>query len=319
MANDLLSALIHLNLAAAGAIVAVLLIRRQVRRHFGPAIAYRLWLCVPIAAGAALFPAAAATRIVPPGDGPHFDPLYLASQGLAHAPVGALLGLWLAGALLAAALIALCQLRFLALARRGLAGPAVAGFFAPRIVMPADADRLYSPEERGLIRAHERTHIDRGDPRTNGFLALAQCLCWFNPMIHLAAREARLDQELACDAIVVARRPGQKRRYAETLLKTQLGAVAAPLGCHWLAGGAPHPLEQRIAALRRPAPDFQRQDVGALVMAGVIALAAYGAWKAQPPATAEGLPPVYAPVVHEARHMQAIIVNPVHSPRRIRL
>jgi beta-lactamase regulating signal transducer with metallopeptidase domain len=313
MATELLSAFIHLNLAAAGAILAVLAIRPLVRRQLGPAIAYRVWLCVPIAAVTALFPAAAATRIVPPGDGPHFDPLYVASQGLTNAPTHFLLGLWLAGALLAAGLIALCQLRFLDMARRGLAGPAVAGVFSPRIVMPADAATLYSPEERALIRAHERTHIDRGDPRTNGLIALAQCLCWFNPVVHLAAREARLDQELACDAMVLAHRPTQKRRYAETLLKTQLGAIAAPLGCHWLAGSAPHPLEQRIAALRCPTPDFKRQDIGAFVMAGVIAIAAFGAWRAQPSSTPEGVAPDYIPVVKEVHHMQAIIVNPVHT------
>src|SRR5258708_15455297 len=256
MAAELLSALIHLNLAAAGAVLVVLVVRRLVRRAVGAQLAYRLWVCVPAAAGAARFPAAAATRIVPPGDGPHFDPIYQASQELMQAPAAALLGLWLAGALLGAALVAFWQLRFLAMARRGPAGPAVAGFFAPRIVMPADAATLYSPEERVLIRAHERTHIERGDPRINGFIALAQCLSWFNPLVHLAAREARLDQELACDAAVLAHRAGQKRRYAETLLKTQLGAIAAPLGCHWLAGAAPHPLEQRIKALRRPAPDF---------------------------------------------------------------
>jgi beta-lactamase regulating signal transducer with metallopeptidase domain len=308
MATDLLAALIHLNLAAAGAVLVMLAARPLVRKHFGPEVAYRLWVCVPIAAGAALFPAAGATRIVPPGEGPHFDPVYQASQGLMHAPAGLLLGLWLAGAVLAGAIIAISQLRFLDMARRGLAGPAVAGVIVPRIVMPADTDERFSPEERVLIRAHERTHIDRGDPRTNGLIALAQCLCWLNPLVHLAAREARLDQELACDALVLAHRPGQKRRYAETLLKTQLGAIAAPLGCHWLAGASAHPLEQRIAALRRPAPDFQRQDIGALVMGGAILLAAYGAWKAQPPAPAEGMPPEEVYVAHEVHHMQAIIV-----------
>src|SRR5258708_9874901 len=104
MAAELLSALIHLNLAAAGAVLVVLMVRQAVRRHFGPQIAYCLWVCVPAAAGAALFPAAAATRIVPPGDGPHFDPIYQASQELMHAPAAPLLGLWLAGARLAAAL-----------------------------------------------------------------------------------------------------------------------------------------------------------------------------------------------------------------------
>jgi beta-lactamase regulating signal transducer with metallopeptidase domain len=308
MATDFLGALIHLNLAAAGAVLIVLAARPLVRKHFGPEMAYRLWVCVPIAAGAALFPAADATRIVPPGEGPHFDPVYQASQGLMHAPAGLLLALWLAGAVLAATGIAISQLRFLDMARRGLAGPAVAGVIVPRIIMPADTDERFSAEERILIRAHERTHIDRGDPRTNGLIALAQCLCWLNPLVHLAAREARLDQELACDALVLTHRPGQKRRYAETLLKTQLGAVAAPLGCHWLAGASAHPLEQRIAALRRPAPDFQRQDVGALVMVGAILLAAYGAWKAQPPAPAEGMPPEEVYVAHEVHHMQAIIV-----------
>ncbi|THD60310.1 M56 family metallopeptidase, partial [Phenylobacterium sp.] len=124
-------------------------------------------------------------------------------------------------------------------------------------------------------------------------------------------------QELACDALVLAHRPGQKRRYAETLLKTQLGAIAAPLGCHWLAGRSAHPLEQRIAALRMPAPDFQRQDIGAFVMGGVIVLAAYGAWKAQPPAPAEGMPPDEVYVAHEVHHMQAILVMRHKQPAAV--
>ncbi len=306
MATDVLATLIHLNLAAAAAVLAVLAVRPAVRRQFGAEIAYRLWICVPVAALSALFPAEAATRIVPPGLGPHFDPVYSASQSLALAPARPILALWLAGLALGLAIIAYCQLRFLRMARRGRAGPAVTGFFAPRIIMPGDAESRYSPEERVLIRAHERTHIDRGDPRTNGLIAFAQCLCWFNPLVHIAAREARLDQELACDAAVLAHRPGQKRRYAETLLKTQIGAVATPLGCHWLAGAAPHPLEQRIQALRRPTPNFRRRDLGLGLMAFAVLAAAYGAWKAQPAAMAQGMPPVYVPV--EVEHMEAIIV-----------
>src|ERR1700689_2551870 len=116
MATDLLSALLHFNLAAAVAILVVLVLRTAVRRHFGPEIAYRLWICVPIAAIAALFPAAEATRIVPPGVGPHFDPLYVASTTLVQAPAAPLLGLWLVGALLGAVAIADGQLRFLRLA-----------------------------------------------------------------------------------------------------------------------------------------------------------------------------------------------------------
>ncbi|MGZ6017590.1 MAG: M56 family metallopeptidase [Phenylobacterium sp.] len=306
MATDVLLNLIHLNLAAAAAILIVLAIRPTVRRQFGAEIAYRLWICVPVAALGALLPAEAATRIVPPGLGPHFDPVYQASQSLALVPARPILALWVAGAALGVAVIAYCQLRFLRMARRGRAGPAVTGFFVPRIIMPGDAQTRYSDEERVLIRAHERTHIDRGDPRTNGLIAFAQCLLWFNPLVHIAAREARLDQELACDAAVLARRPGQKRRYAETLLKTQIGAVATPLGCHWLAGAELHPLERRIQALRRPTPDYRRRDWGLGLMAFAVMMAAWGAWKAQPAAMAQGMPPVYVPV--EVEHMEAIIV-----------
>jgi beta-lactamase regulating signal transducer with metallopeptidase domain len=311
MATDLLVALVHLNLAAGAAILVVLALRQEARRRLGAEIAYRLWACVPIAAAAALIPAAPATRIYPPGDGPHFDPIFLASQALDQAPARALLAVWLVGAMIGALVIARRQLRFLRMARRGLAGPAVTGFFAPRIIMPAASDQLYSAEERALIRAHERTHIDRGDPRTNDYIAFAQCLLWFNPLIHVAAREARLDQELACDAAVLATRSGQKRLYAETLLKTQIGGIATPLGCHWLTGSAPHPLEQRIKALRRPAPDFRRQDTGAMLIACALTLAALGAWRAQPAGTAQGMPPIYVPVEVE-HNMQAIIVSPLY-------
>jgi beta-lactamase regulating signal transducer with metallopeptidase domain len=309
MATDVLIGLIHMNLAAAAAILVELALRSRARGHFGAELAYSLWISVPIAAVAALLPAAAATRIYPPGVGPHFDPIFMASQALDQSPAGPLLTIWLLGAALGVAVVARRQLRFLRMARLGLAGPAVTGFFAPRIIMPADADTLYSPEERALIRAHERTHIDRGDPRTNGFIAFAQCLFWFNPLVHLAAHEARLDQELACDATVLTHRSSQKRLYAETLLKTQIGGVATPLGCHWLTGAAPHPLEQRIRALRGPALDDQRRDMGLLAIGFTLALAAFGAWKAQPAAIAQGMPPAYAPIEIE-HNMQALILSP---------
>ena len=285
MANELLAVLLHMNLAAAGAVLAVLAIRGVARRRFGAGFAYRLWACVPVAALAALFPPPAARWIPLPGSP---RPLIgQAADAVAQAPAAAILAIWIAGALCVALLIAVRQMRFLSLARRGLAGPAVAGVVAPRIVMPADAAERFTPEERAIIRAHERAHIDRKDPRTNGLIALAQCLCWFNPAVHLAAREARVDQELACDATVLSRLPGQRRRYAETLLKTQLTDSLAPLGCHWV-GAKAHPLEVRIQALRLPVASDRRRDWGLAALALTLALAAYGAWAAQPAGPAMG-------------------------------
>ena len=76
-------------------------------------------------------------------------------------------------------------------------------------------------------------------------MAAFQCLAWFNPQVHLAVHVARLDQELACDAAVMRRRPRERVLYAKTLLKTQLAGAPLPLGCYWPARGR-HPLEVRV-------------------------------------------------------------------------
>ena len=145
--------------------------------------------------------------------------------------------------------------------------------------MPPD-DGRYTAAERALVRAHERAHIDRGDPRAVAGMALVRCLFWFNPLIHLAAHVARLDQELACDATVVRRLPGGRALYAQTLLKSQLADGPLPIGCHWPARGA-HPLEVRIRALL-PAGRLNGLLGGALVT-GLVLTGAYAAWAVQPP------------------------------------
>ena len=115
----------------------------------------------------------------------------------------------------------------------------------------------------------------------NALATLAQLILWFNPMIHVAAHYLRLDQELACDATVMARLPAVRRRYAETLLKTQLAAGHLPLGCHWI-GRSRHPLEERIGALKLARPTPRQRDMGmaALIVLGVLMSGA--AWAAQP-------------------------------------
>jgi hypothetical protein len=222
-------------------------------------------------------------------------------------------GLWLAGAAVATGLLAYRQRRFLA----GLgelrpvegeagvwraaasAGPAVVGAARPRIVLPADFDQRFAPEERDVVLAHERAHLARQDARVNGLLALAQCLNWFNPVLHLAARQLRLDQELACDAAVMGRLPGQRRRYAEALLKSQIAARPLPLGCYWPAR-AGHPLEERIAMLKHSAPGAGRRLIGLAATAAVGLSLSVAAWASQPPRMVAAPPAPPAPIAPPA-------------------
>src|SRR6185503_20979525 len=99
---------------------------------------------------------------------------------------------------------------------------AVVGALDPHVVVPSDFEARFDAEERVLVLAHEWAHLRRQDARVNALVALLQCAFWFNPLVHLAARAIRMDQELACDAAVIAQFPEARRRYAEAMLKTQV-------------------------------------------------------------------------------------------------
>ncbi len=274
MMAELLAALIRANLAGSLAVLLVLAARPLARRWLAPQTLYGFWIAPPLAMLGALLPPLTAA----PQNQRSFLaelPGLLESSGM----VPILTFAWLTGMIVMAAVFAIMQVRFLNAAKAGRAGPALVGVFVPRIIMPADENR-YGAEERRLVRAHEQAHLARGDHRAVALAAILQCLAWFNPLAFIAVRRMRLDQELACDATVLARYPRQRRAYAEALLKTQLSPVAPPLGCAW-PPTALHPLEERVTQVAAT----QRSPVaGSALVAGLGLTALMAAWLAQPPA-----------------------------------
>ncbi|WP_045737212.1 TonB family protein [Xanthomonas sp. MUS 060] len=279
-------------LAGSGAIVAVLALRAPMRRVFGAGIAYALWIAVPLASLATLVPGrwhlwlptavAVAMPTVRVGT-PHA--VADASAAAASLATGAgavwLVTLWTLGMMAMAALLWRQQRRYrrslgrlqpsepgVSIAQHALHGPLVLGAWRPQVVLPANFAERYRPQQAQLVLAHERMHIARGDTRCNLLLAVLRCVYWFNPLLHWAATCFRVDQELACDAAVLARYPSSRRSYAEAMLQTQLDAAALPVGCHWQAGAL---LRQRIVLLQRPAVRGCRRGVGIAVVA-VLAL-----------------------------------------------
>ena len=254
--------------AASGAILLTLALRLPVRRLFGAEIGYHLWFLVPVAGLASLFPTV-------PEFGEDKAPNRVASAFAAlcapvlqHVSLVALV--WTAGVLGLGALFAVGQWRFERSARAGMVGPAATGFW-PRMVVPTGYATRFTPEERQLIRAHERAHMDRRDPTSNLMIAFLQVISWFNPIAHLAATLARMDQELSIDAKVMAMHPKGRRRYAETLLKAHARGLNSPLACA-LALGARHPLEVRLAMLGMRRISVRRDGLGVMLI-GVLGLA----------------------------------------------
>jgi beta-lactamase regulating signal transducer with metallopeptidase domain len=317
--SDALLVLLAANLAAAVAIALVMVLRAPARKLFGPRIAYGLWLVVPLAALGILLPARVMTVTVRAGPPPEASAAPLAgpiatppgSAAAAFDPLLLVMGLWIAGILASLVWMVWRQAQFGRDMERGLAGPAAIGVLRPRVVTPSDFDDRYTPREQFAVLAHEAMHIVRHDTRINALVAVARCVNWFNPLLHVLVRCLRMDQELACDAQVIARYPAVRRSYAEAMLKTQLATQPLPLGCYWLHT-TPHPLAQRIGLLSRRTPDPRVQLLG-LTMLTALALTAMGsAWMAKPVRVQfVELPSLSAPATPALERIRAMEPRPI--------
>jgi beta-lactamase regulating signal transducer with metallopeptidase domain len=272
-----LRTLARAELVASLAILLVFAMRAPARRLIGAELAYRLWMLPLAAALSSLFPTLDEFRR---GGAALHGSMQIA------APERGLAALWAAGALVFALTLVAAEARFRLRARAGSAGPAVIGFGWHRLVTPADFRTRFTAAERALIRRHERAHMDRRDPLANLLIGVLQTVSWFNPLVHLAAGAARLDQELACDEAAIAGRPDLRRPYAEALLKAQLSAPRSPFACAFFApplfGGARHPLELRLAMLARPRPGLRRYLSGLTAVGGMALAIAAAVWAATP-------------------------------------
>lgn len=290
MDNEIFDLLLRLNLALAFGVLLVLALRLPVRRLFGARVAYGLWL-IPLAAAVMCFaPARVETIVLDWSDTP-------LRAGDADAADMVWAWVWAFGALVSLSILTIRQARFTqSLGRLGARddlgkrvcaaqsnehGPAVVGVLRPVIVTPADFEARFDEEERRLVLAHERAHVAHGDPWINAVALAVQCLSWFNPFVHVGARLLRIDQELACDAAVLAHAEGARRRYAEAMLKTHVSS-AVPIGCAWPASDV-STFKERIAMLKRTLPSRATMLLGAAAVVIATGTVAAVAWAAQPP------------------------------------
>lgn len=307
MIAEIAALLLQTTLATSGAILLVLALRRPLMARLGASAAHAAWALVPVAWLAVLLPApkvpmaqmtALSVRI---GES---VPLPGMGAGPAISWSSALIVIWMLGAIVFSVLLWSQQRLF----RHALEGarlrkdglhqasvthglPAVVGVLRPRIVLPADFDTRYTEDERELILCHERIHIHRRDLQANAIAAVLLALYWFNPLMHHAVRRFRHDQELACDERVMARHPGQRRRYADAMLKTHVADTPLPIGCHWQAS---NPLKERIEMLKQHAPGKMRSLIGIALVSLLLLAGGFTAWATQPAQTATPSDTVYS-------------------------
>ena len=295
--SDALFQLAVANIAASAAILLVMLTRKPLQRRFGAEIAYAIWLIPFLVAAASLLPPRVITQFVSTAStaviasGPEYDVVpnsVATSDAITQANAGSpdltwlLATVWVMGMVSMLTVMIAQQMHFWREIKIGTAGPAVVGLLNTRIVIPKDFEARFGARERAVILEHESAHLRRHDAPANALMALLRCICWFNPLIHIAADLIRIDQELACDAAVVARYPDARRTYANALMKTHFAARALPLGCYWPARDE-HPLLERIAMLKASSPTRTTRFFGIILVGSLLATGGVAAWAGRPP------------------------------------
>ena len=309
--TEVLFVLLDLNVIASLGILLALAGRGIVRRFAGAETAYGLWLMVPLLVGVSLLPGLTDNPVPQDWGGAPFlaqgaiEPAIVAAadagRGTSADPSvqGVIFGIWAAGALISAGLVVIGHARFehrlgvlkaiaarIVRTRADIGGPVLMGLIRPVLVLPQGFRALFDAEERRLVLAHERVHARRGDPQVNAIMALMQVVFWFNPLVHLAVRLVRVDQELACDAAVLRKHPSQKAQYARALLKTQLAPESTMLACAWPANGA-GVLKARVAQIAALRGVVKTRFAGRLGTGLCVCLVAGLVWSLQPASGAE--------------------------------
>ncbi|MDT8759380.1 M56 family metallopeptidase [Sphingomonas psychrotolerans] len=280
----------------------VLALRAPVRKSFGPHMAYALWL-LPVARlllpplpeswrEQAVAPVAAASDIV----AVYFvEPLGAAPSAGAEGSFGpwmVVLLLWAVGAAGFLAYHLIAHSRYTAnLLRRARVdrtvaqgkvrvietdaahGPLAFGVFRKYVAFPRDFSERYDELERDLALAHELGHHVRGDLIANWVALFVLALHWFNPIAWKAFRAFRADQEMACDALVLAGRAQALRHaYGRAIVKSAHGgAVSAACHLHTI-----NEVKGRLRMLSKTRQFSPTRAAAGLIGVGALSVAALG-------------------------------------------
>ena len=272
-------------------VLAVLLIRKPFARHFGPRLAYSLWL-IP-ALRLVLPPLPFADPVAAPEN---VDVMLVAVDTTLTAPVAPAWSiadampyafvLWAMGmaAVLTMALLSHRRFRTSVLAEAvelepigtirlvmtdAVDGPVAFGLWHRIVAVPQDFFARYAADERALAVDHELAHHRHGDLWANAAALVLLASQWFNPFAWRAIRAFRFDQEAACDARVLTMADADMRgertaRYATAIAKAAVGSrlsLAAPMAVH-------DNLQERLTMLMRRDISKQRGLAGRLLIGG---------------------------------------------------
>ena len=285
-------------LASTALLLLVLLIRGRIAQHFGPSVAYWLWL---LPAARLFMPVLSKEVAVPelPAANAFVESIratpatygHIATTEASFNWLALGLSIWLGGAalLFIVQMMRYCSLRDEMLAdateidRIGdirviqsdrIGGPLAFGLFRRYIAVPDHFTRTFAPKERDLALAHELAHHRAGDLYANLAAFIFLCLSWFNPLAWIAWSAFRFDQEAACDARVLAGADSGTRQHYGRALARAASSDRMPALAMAMAHNSPRTIIQRLRRLMMKDTSKRRLWTGraAIFLAAAIAL-----------------------------------------------
>ncbi len=280
----------------------VLAIRHPVRRAFGPNMAYALWALPVLRMVLPPLPDTVRESAVPLKQASESFAYYVLDPLVALPPEASeggpslwpyLFGAWALGAAGFVLYHLVAHGRFCARVRRDAAaacvvadgrvsvietdaatGPLAFGVLRKYVAFPRDFAERYDALERDLALAHELGHHARGDLIANWIALAVLALHWFNPVAWRAFRAFRADQEMACDALVLAGRAAELRHaYGRAIVKSAHGgAVSAACHLHTI-----NEIKGRLRMLSRHEKTSRSRLAGGVATVAALSLAGLGA------------------------------------------
>lgn len=191
----------------------------------------------------------------------------------------ALPAVYLFGACILLARLAIGTLRALALVRRArildgrltsasCAAPVTVGLLRPVVILPESWPQ-WSKSQIDAVMAHEGEHVRRRDPLVQWLALLNRAIFWFHPLSWWLERRLSTLAEEACDAAVLARGcdPYDYSGYLLEMARSieRMGARVSLVGMAMPGSSLPHRIRQIIA--RGPLPRITRPRAAALTLA----------------------------------------------------
>lgn len=153
--------------------------------------------------------------------------------------------------------------------------PMLFGFIKPKVLIPFSFKSTFSVKQQALVLEHENVHRKHCDHLWNTLALIIAILFWFNPLVWLALKSFRINQELACDnAVLKDKTDKEKLTYAKALVQCAehcSNALHRTMGLY-PTFGEKRTMIKRLNAINQPIQSSKVLAAGMLSIAALLTI-----------------------------------------------